>query len=185
METHSEEKTVRRINRNRGESAFLQDGKTQEGHSRENGRLYAKADTFVIGRDGPVLEAWGGACRVIAMYENAGKNGAVIHINAVDLWGNRHEELIDQLLEAVPDLSKSALPYVLGDTSSLDPYVQELEGDRESWNKAIAEYLKKKGIKNVKVFSSGEGKDVSLDTQTGILKVLDDNGKPLLEVKMS
>lgn len=165
-----------------GEAAYYDGKQYQKGLNPEYG-TYAPADTFVVGKNGPRLEAFGGGCTVVSYYDGGAKIGIIMHIHAAEVFGNQHEELIGQMLKAHPDLARDTEIHLFVDTESEDPDVQPIRNDIIAWKERIIGHLRAQGFLNISEFTQGDGKDVMLDTRTGIIQVLDDRGKLIFEKK--
>ncbi|MBS1776453.1 MAG: hypothetical protein JSS64_09265 [Bacteroidetes bacterium] len=49
-------------------------------------RPYACAGQIIVARDSGILNAHGGDCRVILIYDESQKMGALIHVHAADIY---------------------------------------------------------------------------------------------------
>lgn len=187
-----------------GETVYFKDDVLSPGHDSRYDAPYAPADTFIIGKNGPELEAHGGACRVLALYEPNNKTGALVHIDAADVYSDRHEELIGQLLDSYPSIATPATQgYLFGDigTSAIgDLSMGDLKGlgfniseedgknyteSEREWQSNIINYLRERRINTITEFTQGSGKDVFLDTKNGVIKVLDDRRKPIYNSRVT
>ena len=165
------ENRIEKINLQDGETAYFEGKKYQAGLDPEYGYPYAKADTFIVGKNGPELEAWGGDCAVVSLYEANNKIGAVLHIDCVYIADREHaDDLINKLIEAIHDIpSKNMEANVFVDIEDNE----NLPDKARQWHQMIVEKLRSH-FSQIDSFTRGNGKDVRLNTETGELRVFDD-----------
>jgi hypothetical protein len=135
----------------------------------------------VIGRNGPLINAHGGDCRVLLFYESFKKTGALIHIGAADIYDNNHELLIDTLLAKVTFGSDSTV-LLCGELRHSDKKMVEL---RKSWDSSMVAYLKQKGLKVSKKIRQYVGKDVYLNTKNSLATIKSDKQKQFFNQYLS
>ena len=163
------ENKIEKINLLDGETAYFDGVKYQKGFDPNYGH-YAKADTFIIGKNGPELEAHGGDCAIITAYDGAQKVGAVLHIDTVHLGDKATtEEFINNLLQSLADVSR--------DTTFINVFIDvedmpDLPEEARQWKETIISKLQGH-FPQIDSFTKGFGKDVRLNTQTGVLRVFD------------
>ena len=164
-----------------GETAYFKDGYFQKGVDGEYGYPYARADTFISGKNGPEIEAFGGHCIVVTFFDPEEKIGVVMHLHVSDIYKKRHEELIDAMMTVLPELSKKSEVHLLADIESKSKIIRRMNEDRIAWKNKIVKYLKSKGYVKITEFIKGDGKDVRMDTTNGSIRVFDDNEKLIFQ----
>lgn len=164
------ESSIEKINLQDGETAYYDGVEYKKGVDPDYGYPYAKADTFVIGKNGPKLEAFGGPCAVVSLYEAGSKIGAVLHIDTEYIADKEHADaLIDKVV--------SALQNIPSETTDVNVFVdiedtEDLPEEARLWHQMIIEKLQRH-FSQIGSFTRSNGKDVRLNTKTGELRVFD------------
>jgi len=155
-----------------GESCYISKDGTIYPKGSPEGDYYAKEDTIVAGRDGPILEADSIGCAVITLYNPKTKIGLIIHIAAEHLVDEYHINLIYAATELIEGFNPGDATFSLfiDDTS----YVSELRTPDEIWPKRIEAKLRSLGYREGIIITEGnEGKYVRLNTATGRILVFE------------
>lgn len=157
---------------------FLFDGKNWV---EEKNRPYAFAGQIIVAKNKGILNAHGGDCRVILIYDESQKMGALIHIPAADIFIDSFKDFIDGLLDQFK-FTESSQSLLCGDLRYGCSGDESLIDLRKNWDQSILMHLKKqlKG-KKTKVVRKGFGKNVFLDVKSGHVQVSNDKGKIIFE----
>lgn len=173
---------LNRIDLSDGETAWFDGEKYQTGSDPEYfGDYYAEAGTFIVGKNGPELEASGGDCRVVCIYNHKLKLGVVIHVDAADMFSDGHVKFLGALKQVLLEVFSRSEAYVFGDIDSSNPDIQSLRDVCIAWNDRIFNTLSAMGITSIQVVTKGEGKNVSLGTADGNIRVTDVNDNLIFE----
>ncbi|NOS67770.1 MAG: hypothetical protein HOO67_05410 [Candidatus Peribacteraceae bacterium] len=160
------------------------EGGFQRGINSEYSFPYAKADSIIVGKNGPILEAHGGDCRVVAFFQKEIRLGALMHIDAADIFTDRHEELIDTLFSAIPEISHADTHVLIcGDIDDVwSPVLLELREARKDWHQRIKKCLSERKLERVEEILSGCGKHVKVFTRKCLAKILNNKGKLIKKI---
>lgn len=137
----------------------------------------ANMDEIIVAVGDEQMEASGGDCPVVVLFAPRSRLTAVIHIGADHLDDDHHETMISTVLDRYP-FPKTSKVHVLMDSSGYG----KPEAERAAWLDRIRASLTDKGLKSVETCTDGEGKNVMLNANDGVLKVEDGGENSLLEV---
>jgi hypothetical protein len=140
----------------------------------------AKMDETLIAKAVNELQASGGDCPIVALYNSANRVGVLVHISAEHAADGYHATLLDKLF-ATFDLPAESEVYILMDLQGLG----KVEAERTSWLNQIRGVLEARGFSGIHTCTRAAGKNVTLNAASGTMVVNDDNGHELLAVDLA
>lgn len=126
----------------------------------------AKMDEMLVAKALDELQASGGDCPVVTMYDKEERIGVLVHISAEHLHDKYHATLFDKLFVTF-SVSQESKICIAMDLEG--PGKEKLE--RKQWLHEIKADLEERGYKNIRTCTEGEGKDVTLNCAAGTLVI--------------
>lgn len=99
-------------------------------------RPYACAGQIIVARNTGILNANGGDCRVVAIYDESQKMGAIIHIDAADIYIDSFKYFINLLLDKFK-FSELSQSFLCGDLRYGASGDEGLINLRKDWDNSI------------------------------------------------
>jgi hypothetical protein len=165
-----------KIKPNDGEIFRFQGDEWEPVESFGSGPPTANMDEAIVAVGDEQMEAAGGDCPVIVLFDPKSRFAAVIHISADRIQDDHHKVLVNAVLDRFKFPAKTKA-YVLMDLEGPG----KVPAEREEWLDRICDHLKSRKLKAIEKFTDGQGKTVVLDALEGNLRVEDDNGNTVLD----
>jgi len=134
----------------------------------------AKMDEIIVAIADEEMVASGGDCPIVTFFDPETRIAAVIHIDVEHLGDNHHSYLIKSLVTSF-EIPQKSIVHILMDLKGIGKKVRT----RQPWLDAIEETLKEHGFNNVIVFTEKEGKDTTLNAESGRL-IVEGNGEEVI-----
>lgn len=135
----------------------------------------AKMDEMIVAKGVDELQASGGDCPIVAMYDKDERIGILVHIDAEHAHDEYHATLFDKLFAtfSVPQASRIDIAMDLEGTG-------KVKAERKQWLDKIKADLEGRGFADIYVCTGGEGKYVTLNSADGSLMIANHDEQELL-----
>jgi hypothetical protein len=144
---------------------------------------------FLVAKGARTIDAFGGPCPIIALFDPTTGVGALIHIDGgqAEQDGDEHETLIDALLDNIDEITAESAIYVFFDPVPFPNFLSSAERAeqrqaRRAYIDRVVGYLQDRGFAGIRVVSKGRDKSVFLDTANRRLRATAGNGDVLLDI---